>query len=139
MRSATLLACDDIRIEANGKLIIIGVYTGNIVLLAPEMPGTNLTFMFNLDVPIDEVPKNVAFEVVLPGEEPDRHALEITGPKLEPHHTRWCLKQVVVAAGKTLRPGRIDAKVVCDGEEIRVSAPWIVAPQNPEATSAPTA
>ena len=139
MSSATLLVCDDIRIEANGKLIIIGVYTGNILILSPEMPGTNLTFMFSLDVPIGEIPRSVAFEVVLPGEKPDRHSLEITDPKLEPHHTRWYLKQVVVAGGKTLRLGRIDAKVVCDGEEILVSAPWIVAPLNPEVTSAPTA
>lgn len=135
--SATLLVCDDLRIEMGGKVFIIGMYTGNISIAAPEVPVWQLIFLFSVDMPLDELPNTVTFEVTLPGSDVDRHSFTIPEFAASPEHTRYYLRQMMRVQNKPLRPGRIEAKVLCDEREVRVSTPWIVvAPHN---ATAPTA
>lgn len=140
-RSATLMVCDDIRQEMSGKLIIIGVYTGDILILHDDFQIGQLIFFFTVDCDIKDTPRKTYFEVVLPDGETT--SLTIDAPELIPDEqfTRWYIRQTLGIQNKSLRSGKIKAKVICDGEEIRMSAPAIVVPPvvKEVATTAPTA
>ena len=124
--SATLLICDDIRFENTGKMLIVGGYTSDIAIPQADFNVGQLLFLFSLDAPISDFPREVKFEVVFPGDELRENAVVL--PPLEnlEGRTRWYLRQILNFNNQALRPGRIFARVVCDGQETLVGAPWIV-------------
>ncbi|HXQ09859.1 MAG TPA: hypothetical protein VN805_02550 [Caulobacteraceae bacterium] len=113
--------------EINGKLFIIGMYTGNIAVADNEETRGTFQFIFSADCKIDEIPRSMVFEVILPGEEPNRSVANIVPPPPDETHTSWMVRHAVVAINQVLRPGKIVARVIADGQETEVAAPWIVA------------
>jgi len=132
--NASIIVCDDIRQENNGKLFIIGFYTGNIILPAEEWLVMKLIFFFTLDCPNILRPKSITFEITLPNDEPQVETVPLAVLEPEPHHTRWIFRHPLLVQGKTLRPGKIKGRVLLDEQELEVSTPWIVVPPPPDQT-----
>src|SRR4051794_1678383 len=57
----SLLICDDIRQERNGKEIIIGVYTGAIIF--PKLPAKLNRVLFRIDVQFLKRVKDFVFQI----------------------------------------------------------------------------
>ena len=126
--NATVLIADQLRIEVNGKLFVIGMYTGNVAVPeGEEETRGSLQFLFSIDCKIDEIPKEIVFEASLPGEELNRSIVQVPPFVPEEQHTQWMMRHAVAATNQVLRPGKIVAKVIADGQETVVGTPWIVA------------
>ena len=77
-RRAELVVCDDVRIEASGKQIFIGVYGAEIQF--PVFPNIypQLFFVFTVRGQLDELPpQSIAFEVHFPGADKDFPRVEL--------------------------------------------------------------
>jgi hypothetical protein len=125
---ASLIVCDDIRFEITGKAIIVGMYTSDIVIPAPEYTIPQLFFLYFYECPIEERPTRIAIQLTLPGQPP---ILWQASPAIEsvaiPEGRRgFIYRQIVPALGAVLRPGRIEARITTDRGDIDVRAPWIV-------------
>jgi hypothetical protein len=66
-RQASVLICDDIRREDNGKEIYLGVYSGGIIVPFVPFILPKLCFVFHYQCDVDLRPKSLAFVVQLPG------------------------------------------------------------------------
>ena len=124
--NASVIVCDDIRIEITGKLVLVGVYPGNLSIPQDNMQIPQLQFFFSADFPLDDVPKRLSFEVTLPGQETQKSEMDLAAPIAEPHHTRWQIRHVLGIAGPVLKTGKVDIRVVADGNECPISSPWVV-------------
>ncbi len=62
------IACDDIRQEVNGKFILIGVYSGDVIL--PFIPVTLPISFWMMAHPSKEGNYHIQFRLTLPGESP---------------------------------------------------------------------
>jgi hypothetical protein len=128
-RNVTLLVCDDIRVEGNGKLIVIGLYPGNVIVPTPDYVCSQLLFLFNIDTDIKDRPAIVELSIALPGEEPVTGTIQMVHGEVQPEYTRWHIRQVLAISNSPLRPGKIVATATLDGEPHPVSSAWIeVAP-----------
>jgi hypothetical protein len=69
MRSAIALFCDDVRLEATGKRIIVGLYQNK--LLTPVLPFTipNLTIMVFVRTSLEDPFRKCAIRIKLPGQD----------------------------------------------------------------------
>jgi hypothetical protein len=136
--NATVSICDDIRMEINGKLILIGMYTGNIIISTDNVAVPQMVFLFYVDCKVDEVPRVLEFEATLPGGEPQTSRVDITEPPhFKPEHTRWYLRHAITLGMPHLSAGKIKARVRLDDKEIELTTPWIeVATPPEEVTSA---
>lgn len=123
--NATVLVCDEIRFETSGKLFLIGMYPANIAIPTDDVAVGQLIFLFHFDCPIDEPPSTIAFEVTLPGGEPQRSVIQVDKPEANPKHTRWLFRHALTIQGQSLRLGKIGVRVTVDGQELDVSSPWI--------------
>jgi hypothetical protein len=123
---ATLMVCDDVRMEVNGKLILIGVYTGDIAIPADGSISPHLMFLFVAEGQLTRQPAEVTFELMLPGDEPRRTSIKLPAFVVPEGRTKWTVRQVLGLQNIVLHPGHATAKVICDGEETAISAPWIV-------------
>jgi hypothetical protein len=123
--NASLLVCDQIRVENNGKLLLIGVYSGNIAIPFEPIPQISLTFLFSVDCPIDEYPSKVSYEVTLPNGSPTRQEITSTPLEPNPNHTRWHFRHVLSVENQPLYTGKIKARVLFNDQELEISSPWI--------------
>jgi len=53
-RAAHVIVSDDLRIETDGKFIIVGMYTGDIALPTAPFPVGQLVFTFLVSTEIDK-------------------------------------------------------------------------------------
>lgn len=128
--NASMIICDDLRMEVTGKLFLIGVYPGNIGIPVEGSIAGQLMFFFSFDCPIEDTPANITFEIILPGERPEQATVSVNRPEPDGKHTRWFMRQVIAVQGKTLRAGKILARVTADNAEVDISSPWIeIGPQ----------
>ena len=139
-RSAYAFVCDDVRVEASGKLIFVGMYSTDITIPTDPFVATQLMVYFRFVGDIGETPKSASFEVTLPGNEPVKFAPPIPDAffqtPIPPGRTKWHGQQVVVMRPATLRAGHILGKIVHDKGETEVDLPWIVhTPPQPSAAS----
>jgi len=126
MPNFNVIVCDDIRLEASSKLILIGVYTGEIVIFSDNHRVPQLNFLFSVDIPVEKIPKKMEFEVSLPGGgASQRSGIEISVPNIPEGNTRWIWRQIIGFVDVFLEPGRIEARVVIDDTEYPVAATWI--------------
>lgn len=124
---STLLVCDDVRFEFNGKAILVGVYTADIVIPISPFTAGQIYFFFSFECGVDEIPKSLAFEVTLPGQKPLRWPVHISPDIKIPEDRRTAyVRQPCPVFSPQLIAGRIEAKVIHDRGEISVGAPWIV-------------
>jgi hypothetical protein len=126
MPNVSVTVCDDIRLEANGKLILIGVYTGNIVIPADDYVTPQISFFFHIDIPRDTHPTKVMCEIGLPGgSPPQRGEIAIAQPAFKEGHTRWVMRHVLGFRNAPLIPGKIEARVYIDDEVYPAVAAWV--------------
>lgn len=69
-RTVSLIVCDDVRQEINGKLILIGVYTGDIVVSALPVTLTQLHFFIEIRMDSGDILRFAKVEIRVPGHEP---------------------------------------------------------------------
>jgi hypothetical protein len=125
---ATAVVCDDLRVEINGKLIAVGIYTSDIAIVAEPFTAAQMYVVFIVEGDIKEEDKfkTMAFEVTFPEMPPVR--VECPPPNwdsIPPDRTRWTVRFPVRVSPAILHGGRIRAKVIHDKGEINCSVPWI--------------
>jgi hypothetical protein len=128
-RCASVLVCDDIRLEISGKLIIIGAYTQDIVIPSDEFVVNQIYFLFLAECQRSEPFKSLKFEVTLPGNEPVAVDMGKPPPLADdvmPERERLYVRQAIQIPAAKLRPGKIMARVIHDGGVINAGAGWIV-------------
>jgi hypothetical protein len=137
--SATMTVCDDIRFENNGKLMLIGGYTSDIFITNDDFWVNQLLFLFHVEGPLSEAPREITFEVTLPRGEAKKLTIPMANFQNTGERTRWYVRQIINFYHETLHPGSILARVLCDDQAMPVGAPWIVLPApEGEAQLAPT-
>jgi hypothetical protein len=123
----SVIVSDDFLISLQGKFNIIGVYTGDIAIAADEIITQQLVFTFIMESSIDDVPSMITFEVSFPGEEARRMMCPLALPSsIPPERNKFVLRIPFAINNITLRPGRIEVKVIYEGGEVKATAPWIV-------------
>lgn len=124
--NATLIVCDDVRAEYNGKLMFIGSYPGNIFIPSDGITVAQLYFFFSYDGPKDKIPSKIRYEVTLPGEvEPRISEIETQLPIFKPEHTRWVFRHFMHLEVPVLRKGKILSQMFLDGRKLDIVSPWI--------------
>jgi hypothetical protein len=139
-RQASLLVADEIYYNLHGKAILHGIYHADLVLNGPSAVVPQLVFFFMAESDIEEPFRSIVVEVTLPDSEAIRQPVPVAWPTqmpVQPGRTRFFLRWPLLVPAPTLRPGHIEAKVIHEGGEILVAAPWIV--QNPALAEAPKA
>jgi hypothetical protein len=139
MRQATLVVCDEIQFSLSGKITAIGIYTGDIAIMADGVRQNQLCFLFLLESEIAEQPsESISVSVTLPGHGEIKGTTPIFPVQEWPaERTRWYFRFPLLGQFLLLRPGRIEARVFIDGDEIGVTAPWItVAPVSADPSTA---
>ncbi|MCX7361150.1 MAG: hypothetical protein NTV97_04615 [Alphaproteobacteria bacterium] len=126
--NTTLLVCDDVMYSITGKVSVFGVYTGDIGIPNDAHLAPQLIFFFVIDGDLSERPiLPLKLEIKLPEE--DARSVMISPPILPnpapEGRTKWYMRHPFLVSSAILRPGRIEAKIVYDGEDISLSAPWI--------------
>ncbi len=130
--NVSLLVCDEIRIEITGKLIIIGLYTGDISVPVDGTFIQRLNFLFSVDGPLSSKPDEVQFKLTLPKTETNLSVGPV-GTFLNPGGLRkkWLLRHSVGVVNQQLYSGKIMASVIFNGEEHIPSTPWIAVVETP--------
>ncbi len=128
-RQATLLVADEIWYNLYGKAILQGLYHGDLVIPTNPSNAPQLLFYFMMETDLSDPFRSLAVEVTLPESDAVRHVVGVTYPIPSTAHegrTRLFYRHPLLIQAPVLRPGRIDAKVIHEGGEIVVGAPWIV-------------
>lgn len=125
---ANLVVCDDLLYSLNGKITLLGMYTGDIGIPTNPQAAGQMVFFFILQGDLSERPtKLVTLEVTLPGEVSKTMTIPppIFADPMPVGRTKWFMRHPFLVAPAILRPGRIVAKVIYDNTEIVLGAPWI--------------
>jgi hypothetical protein len=140
-RQASVLLADEIFFNLYGKAILHGVYNTDLTIPNDPTLAPQLIFYFLMETDLSEPFKSLGVEVTLPKSEPIRGFVFLPPPQLlaaqyqaQPERTRWYIRHPLLIPLPNLRPGRIEAKVIHDGGEIQVVAPWIVLGASSEPT-----
>ncbi len=72
--------CDDIRMEATGKLTLIGCYPGNVIMAVPGQPIDRLCIYTRMTWGNDFDPAGLRLRVDLPAQEPNFMQVQSTAP-----------------------------------------------------------
>lgn len=137
--SANLLVADDLWWSITGKVNLIGVYTGDIGIPLDGQLAAQLVFFFLLEGELGDQPtKPFTLEIALPGDQPRTLPVAVPtfGNTSATERTKWFVRTPFLVQQLRLRPGRIVARIIYEGKELRVGAPWI---NQVEATTTPTA
>ncbi|HUZ30938.1 MAG TPA: hypothetical protein VMV19_02340 [Xanthobacteraceae bacterium] len=138
-RQAMVLPCQDIRLEHDGKLTLVGLFTGNIAI--PTVPTiiAHLMFLIIIDGDLAEPLKTLRIEIRLPQAAEPAVAdvpMPFQAPTLLEGQKRWRYQIPFAIAPAVLTPGRIVCKIVHDKGEIETGARWIVHAPLPTIASA---
>ena len=135
-RQASLLVADDILFNLQGKAILQGIYTGDLVIAANPSPLAQLIFFFLAETDVSDPFKSLSAQVTFPESEPMTNHIPIQWPITLPplERTKIFVRFPMLISGPILRPGRIIAKLIHESGEIAVSAPGILlAPSSQQA------
>jgi hypothetical protein len=132
-RQASVLVSDEIYFNLYGKVILQGIYQTDLGIAADPSQIPQLVFFFSIETDPNDPFHSLAVEVTIPGGQAIRTSVGIFPPEIaaaamaaSPGRARLIYRQPLLVPGPTLRPGKIDAKVIHEKGEIAVSAPWIV-------------
>ena len=106
----TAILCDDIRIEDNGKFMLLGVYSGGIIV--PQMP-IKLSYCLYLEaIPTDTEPKEYSVKV----DGPDGLALQIKAKFSAKESGKIVSLHPPPFGIEVSKPGDIEASISTDEE-----------------------
>jgi hypothetical protein len=124
-RQATLLVADEIYYNLHGKAILQGIYHTDLIIPINPTTVPQLIFYFMMETDAADAFRSLAVEVKLPESTPVRHQVFVTFPVPPFEGRKVFYRHPLLVQGPTLRPGRIEAKVIHEEGEILVGAPWI--------------
>lgn len=126
-----MIIADDIRTEASGKLIVVGMYTNDIALPFEPFVVPQLYVLFTIEGDHPEHPDALTLRVTLPGEKEVTQYIPLTWPSperaLSPDdiRQRWTLKAPFPLGFCTLRPGGIRGSISVGAETVQLARFWI--------------
>src|SRR5579872_480683 len=122
-RSASVLVCDNILFDVTGKAYLHGLYPGDITMPGDELLVNQLVFYFTIQAP--KTTKMTPFEIVTlrvtpPGATMSELSIPVANLVHAPNPNRpfMILRAPLLIQQLVLRPGKIETKVIVDGEEI---------------------
>lgn len=129
-RHASMIVADELLTSMNGKQVLSGIYTADIVIPYGGVAPPQLVFYFIIETDINDPFDRITIELALPGEPP----ISIPSPQIEPppqptgqeKRSRQILRVPALLNFPRLNAGKIHAKIIHDKGEINVAAPWIV-------------
>jgi hypothetical protein len=142
-RAAHVITCDDLRVEIGGKFIVVGMYTGGIVIPANEMAVNQIIFLFMISTEIDNPFESLACEITLPGSDPIRINISLSNaPVDEKMRSLGARRRIynfpMMIANPIFRPGRVEGKVIHEsGELVPIGLPLIIKALTNENSPAP--
>jgi hypothetical protein len=126
-RQATVLVSDELTSTLTGKLHILGVYTGDIVIPVNPTPVAQLIFLFVIESDPDDPFKKIELRVELPGGAATEFQVPVDSFVLSTSDkTRWSLRFPLLFQNALLQPGNIKAIVIHDKGEIVTAAPSVI-------------
>ena len=129
-RQASVLVADEIYYNLSGKAILHGVYHGDITILQDPSSPIQLVFYFMAEADLTAPFESLIAEVKLPGSTAVRESVGLISPDTNKNKNAGCLERAfyrhpLLVRMPTLRPGRIDVKMIHESGEIIVGAPSI--------------
>lgn len=125
-RRASVLVCDELYVTLLGKFVAKGIYTTDIGIASEGVVVPQLIFLFQIGTDVDNLFKSLKVQVTLPDQSPRTHEIPVGMFAPAPERTRWLLHFPMLVQSAVLKPGRIEVKVIHDGGEILIPAPWIL-------------
>ena len=126
---AMMFICDDLSFAITGKINISGLFTSDIIIQENPTLLPQLVFLFAIDFPIEKGYTPVAIEISLPEEESPRR-LDLASQQVIsiPERNRRAMKLPFLLQQVSLRCGKIEAKIICDGGEVYAGRIWVNTP-----------
>jgi len=132
---ATSMFCDDVRVEATGKLILVGCYPGNIMVVNPTQPVDRIWIFTKILWPRDFDVTGMRLRIDMPAQEPAFVTVQNSpppSPEVSPAATCvWQLRFLPLRAGDLIRIGvELAGRIVPCGELLAVlpATPPLVPP-----------
>lgn len=123
----SVLVSEELYASVSGKLVLSNVFNTDINIIGDTMLVGQLVFFFMMESDLEEQPKGaITLQVTLPGEEPLLTMVPVNQVLPQEGRTRWLLRYPVTARMVTLRPGRIETKVIHDRGETSGTGVWVV-------------
>lgn len=136
-RQASVIVCDDVLYNMNGKAFLNGIYSGDIVIAADPTNLTQLIFYFIAETDLSEPFTSLFAEITLPGGPTIRSLIPSNPPLQLSGRSRLVVKWPIALTFPVLRPGKISIKLIHESGELPVFGPWIVYMQLPSGTETP--
>ena len=129
MRQASVLVADEVTFSLNGKLNIIGLYTGDIIIPNISVFLNQLIFVFIIETEPTEPFRELKVQVTLPSGQHIENIvnIETLNPTVS-DSIKWTTRFPVAFYGAVLTAGSIVAKVIHEKGELIAAAPVIVSP-----------
>jgi hypothetical protein len=126
-RQATVLVSDELTSTLTGKLHLLGIYTGDIVISANPTPVAQLIFLFIMESDPDDPFMAIELRVELPGGAATGLRVPVESFLLsDSDKIRWSLRFPVLLQNAMLQPGKINAIVIHDKGRIVTAAPSVI-------------
>ena len=124
---ATILVCDDARLEISGKAFLVGIYLDDIAIPFISFQVQKLCFFLILEGDLNKVPQQAKLEITLPGLSPYQWDLPLSTPAnpVTPGRTRFVYRHPFPVYNIPLSPGRIAGRILFPGGEAKIAGPWI--------------
>jgi hypothetical protein len=125
---ATSMFCDDVRVESTGKLILVGCYPGNVIMLNQAQPVDRLWVFTKIIWPPDLDVTGMRLRIDMPAQEPGFITVQnapAPSPDVSPGATCvWQLRFLPLRPGDVIRVGvEVGARIVHSGELIAMAPP----------------
>jgi hypothetical protein len=136
-RSASVIVCDDILIGLTGKVHLQGVYPSDITIPGDVLSINQLVFYFTAETPKDKPFKKLVLKVTPPGAGPTQIEIPLSSVSQvsNPERPKMILRAPLLMQQVLLRPGKIEAKVITESEELDAGGIWISSTSPPTAPS----
>jgi hypothetical protein len=132
-RRASVLVCDDVLFGLTGKAYLNGVYPSDITIHGDSFTIPQLVFYFSAETPKSRPFKKITLRVVPFGTRPTEFELPIeTVPQINnPDRPKMIVRAPMLLQQVMARPGKIEAKVITESEELDTGGIWVTSVSAP--------
>jgi len=127
LRTASVIVCDEILFSLTGKGFLQGVYTSDITIPSTELIVAQLVFFFSVETAKENPFKKIILKVTPP--KTPATELEVplaTIPQIfNPNRPKMIVRVPMIIQQVVLRPGKIETKVITEGDELDAGGIWI--------------